>query len=231
MEVMRPREWRNGPVRHGLLRGLIVAGLAPVALLPIALATGQGRAPSRKQRPPIDVVAPPPLSIDPRPALGASSNAELAALFEADQGERKGLSAAATPADWAALTAKDERRRARVAVIVSAGGATTATDWYAAAMIYQHGQTLDDFAHAREYAVEAVRRGDEHGRWLAAAAWDRWLVHAGYPQRFGTQSICDLTDGGLSRCRLYDYDPSITDEERARWNVPSLATALHRLEP
>ena len=155
---------------------------------------------------------------------------ELSALFEADQAERKALSATATPADWAALTASDERRRARVAVIVAAGGATTGADWYAAAMIYQHGQTLGDYAHAREYAVEAVRRGDEDGRWLAAAAWDRWLVHAGYPQRFGTQSACDWSTG-VRRCRLHDYDPSITDEERARWNVPSLATALHRSEP
>ncbi|HEY5240789.1 MAG TPA: hypothetical protein VIJ22_04955, partial [Polyangiaceae bacterium] len=86
---------------YGLRRGLIVAALAPVALLPIAFATDRARVPSQARPPPIAVVAPPAPSIDSRADLGAPSNMELSALFEADQAERKALSATATPADWA----------------------------------------------------------------------------------------------------------------------------------
>ncbi len=96
-------------------------------------------------------------------------------------------------------------------------------------MIYQHGESLDDFARARAYAGEAVRRGEGAGLWLAAAAWDRWLLHAGYPQRFGTQGRCE-NDAGVRHCRLDAYEPSTTDEERARWNVPPLAELLHQFD-
>jgi len=215
-------------VRLGLLRGLLIASLAPAAILPIALAPHHTPAPSPSpSRPsPLAPLAPPPLRDEgPRSALGdPSNNPELSALFEADQGERKAMTPASTPADWAGLATKDEVRRARVAVLLASGAAKTGADWYVAAMIYQHGEALDDFAHAREYALAAVRLGDDDGRWLAAAAWDRWLVHAGYPQRFGTQSVCDSTTG-VRRCHPYDSDPSITDDERARWNVPPLATS------
>ncbi len=56
-------------------------------------------------------------------------------------------------------------------------------------------------------------------RWLAAAAKDRGLMRLGLPQRYGTQyNIAD--DGAWI---LWDVDPSTTDEERAAWNVPTLA--------
>jgi hypothetical protein len=215
--------WHNMLVGQGLLRGLLIAALAPAAILPIALTPHHASVPAPSRPPP---VAPPPLRGEgPRSQLGdPSNNPELAALFEADQGERKAMTRASTPDDWAALAAKDEVRRARVAVLLASGAAKTGADWYAAAMIYQHGEALDDYAHAREYALAAVRLGDDDGRWLAAAAWDRWLVHAGYPQRFGTQRVCDSSTG-VRRCHPYDSDPSITDDERARWNVPPLATS------
>jgi hypothetical protein len=52
---------------------------------------------------------------------------------------------------------------------------------------------------------------------------DRWLLHRGLPQRFGTQYL-DLGDGW----RLYEVDPATTDEERAAWDVPPLTEARRR---
>ena len=108
--------------------------------------------------------------------------------------------------------------------IIAAGGAKTGDDYHAAALVCQHGDKLDDFAKAREYAAKAVELGNERGRWLAAAAWDRWLVNAGYPQRFGTQYLCNPD------CELQESDESTTDEERARWNVPPLEVAKRMMD-
>jgi hypothetical protein len=73
-------------------------------------------------------------------------------------------------------------------------------------------------------------RGAELGhpncRWLAAAAYDRWLMNQGKPQKYGTQYI----SSGDEPYRLGDFDPTTTDEERAAWNVPSLAEALKQAE-
>jgi tetratricopeptide (TPR) repeat protein len=146
-------------------------------------------------------------------------NAELQALYEADQAQRR-------EGRWETLQADDTARRTRVAEILKAGGATTGVDYYNAAMVYQHGGSLDAYAKAREYAARAVELGNERGRWLTAAAWDRWLRNAGYPQRFGTQYRCDK-DG---ECVLQEWDPEVTDEERARWNVPTIEEALKRAE-
>jgi len=154
-----------------------------------------------------------------------NNNSELRLLVEADQAVRQNLpDLKETPVEelkefWERLSADDARRRARVVEIISAGGARTGDDYFAAALVYQHGDDLDDFAKARDYAAKAVELGNERGRWLAAAAWDRWLVNAGYPQRFGTQYMCSPD------CELREWDESTTNEERARWNVPPLEEA------
>jgi len=157
------------------------------------------------------------------------NNSELRALVEMDQAARHDIpdmqeSPEEFKAFWERTSADDAERRARVAEIITVGGATTGEDYFAAALVYQHGDELDDYAKAREYATKAVELGNEDGRWLAAAAWDRWLVNAGYPQRFGTQYLCDPD------CKLEEWNESTTDEERARWNVPPIEVAKHRMD-
>jgi hypothetical protein len=158
----------------------------------------------------------------------SENNAELRMLVEADQAARhqdmSAISEEERRALWEKISADDAARRARVAEIIAAGGAKTGEDYFAAALVYQHGDRLDDYARAREYAAKAVELGDESGRWLAAAAWDRWLVKAGYPQRFGTQYACNPD------CKLQEWDESTTDEMRARWNVPPLETAKKMMD-
>jgi hypothetical protein len=60
---------------------------------------------------------------------------------------------------------------------------------------------------------------------MAAAAYDRWLMYQGRPQKYGTQ----FTTDGKSQ-RLWDVDPATTDEERAAWDVPPLAEQLRKAE-
>lgn len=81
-------------------------------------------------------------------------------------------------------------------------------------MIFQHGDTLDDYWMAHTLAKRSAEMGHNPGRWLAAAALDRWLLNQGKPQKYGTQFYSD----GKS-WRLLKLDPDTTDAERAEWNV------------
>ena len=102
----------------------------------------------------------------------------------------------------------------------AAGELKTGADYWAAALIFQHGEKLEDFAQARAFGIKAAQLGDMRGINLATLAWDRWLMAAGYPQRFGTQYLLD-EEAKLSK--LEPVDASVTDAERARWEVLPLA--------
>src|SRR5207248_8891748 len=95
-----------------------------------------------------------------------------------------------------------------------------AEDYYNAAMLFQHGENLQDIERAEELALKAVELDPKHGaaRWLVAAARDRKLMRLGKPQLYGTQFVPG-NDGKVVRYRV---DPTVSDEERAKWNVPPL---------
>jgi len=147
-------------------------------------------------------------------------NEELRALLAADQEDRGG----------GKLIAKrlsgDRVRLGRVKELLEAGAAEDAEDLFCAAMILQHGSTLEDYWQAHELAKASADGGHAPARWLAAAAYDRWLMHQGEPQHFGTQYFA-MAGGPL---RLWEVDPTTTDDERARWDVPPLRDALERVE-
>jgi tetratricopeptide (TPR) repeat protein len=149
-----------------------------------------------------------------------SVNRELYEIYQADQGDRM------TPEiDWSVVSVRDRQRQARVLEIVEAGEARAADDWFHAAMVMQHGESLDHYQRAHDWALKASELDPDHrtARWLAAAAKDRWLMNQGKPQLYGTQFV--MKD---ETWVLYEVDPTITDEERARWNVPPLAVAQAR---
>jgi tetratricopeptide (TPR) repeat protein len=146
------------------------------------------------------------------------SNTELQRMFREDQADRS--PPPATPEGWKAVSARDAQRRARVKELIAAGALKEGADFLAAGFIFQHGGTPEDYAMAREMGAEAARRGHPGGLWLAAAAWDRGLMHAGKPQRFGTQYSMDKQ---TQQMKLHPVDPAVTDEERARWGFPPLA--------
>lgn len=152
---------------------------------------------------------------------------ELAALWAADRRDHGSVPPVGTPA-YAALRQRDRERRARGAdllVELNAHGSTDARDLYHAAWLFQHGDDAADARRAHELAREAAERGYGPARWLAAASYDRWCMYEGRPQSYGTQFVPDGT-----RYRLWDVDPTTTDDERATWDVPPLAAQLRRAE-
>ncbi|HEY7200163.1 MAG TPA: hypothetical protein VIC57_08130 [Candidatus Dormibacteraeota bacterium] len=143
-------------------------------------------------------------------------NAELRGIFEADQADRR--------SDLGPeVASRDRERRRRVLELLAAGEVVDGADHYHAAMVFQHGGSRESYRRARELALRAAELGHRSGRWLAAAALDRLLVHEGRPQRFGTQYRA--RDG---EWLLVEVDPATTDEERAAWDVPPLGEALAR---
>jgi hypothetical protein len=177
-----------------------------------------------------------PLRVDARwPALEAvfhgavdrwraGLNAELDALYRADQADRSGGPGGIA---WTEVSPRDEQRERRVRAILASGVELGADDRYHAAMVLQHGEDREDYELAHELARRAAEDDADHphARWLAAATLDRALIAAGVPQRYGTQSI---VEGG--RWVLAPVDPTVDDAERARWDVPPLAESRARAE-
>lgn len=121
------------------------------------------------------LIATPALAQPPAP------NAEMARLFAEDQADRK------APIDWQAVGPRDETRRAATAKLLADGALATAEDFHAAAFIFQHGNTADDYLLAHTLALAAVARGKTDSLWIATATLDRYLQAIGQPQVYGTQ--------------------------------------------
>jgi|SRR5579859_5100581 len=151
-------------------------------------------------------------------------NDELHKLYDEDVHEHSQGNKYGTP-EYIAMRERDRQRRQRVQQLVDAGQLTVAADYFHAARIFQHGDTPEDVLNAYKLARQAAELGEQRARWLMAAAYDRWLMYQGKPQKYGTQYVSDGR-----RQRLWDVDPSTTDAERASWDVPPLAEQLRKAE-
>jgi hypothetical protein len=149
-------------------------------------------------------------------------NAELAAIYEADQEDRLH---GAFDCDLDGLFLRDRSRHCRVRAMLAQGVVVTAADHFYAAVIFQHGSSLESLRQSHDLALRARDLGDPRAIRLAAASLDRWFVSVGNQQLFGTQF--HNVDG---RWELISVDPSTTDAERAAWDVPSLAESLEIAE-
>jgi len=119
-------------------------------------------------------------------AAAAQDSEELRAIYEADQADRS-FTSPPTAEEWAEVSERDGRRRARVLQLLRADSLRTGGDLYHAAMILQHGEGSEDILLAHILATAAAFAGDERGRWLSAASLDRYLLRTESPQRLGTQ--------------------------------------------
>jgi hypothetical protein len=151
-------------------------------------------------------------------------NSELQDLFRADQDERTNHPVYGTPEYWA-LRELDAERRTHLRHIIESGGLQEPEDYYHAAWILNHGESVEEIWQAHKLAKEAAKFGLRHARWLTAATYDRWLMYQGRPQKYGTQIV---PDG--KRQRVWDVDPATSDAERAEWDVPPLAEMYQRAE-
>ncbi len=177
-----------------------------------------------RPRPPLEVAA----DLDPQGTYvsrppSPSSNAELAALFEADQAPRANPDATV---DWGAISAQDRARRARTRELLDGGQINSAEDYWRAAFIFQHGDRPEDYLLAHSLAVVAVGLGRQDATWIAAATMDRYLQSTGQPQIYGTQFQIregQTTQGDFNRELL-------PDQVRRSSNVPTLAEQARSLD-
>ena len=145
-------------------------------------------------------------------------NEELAALFEEDRAD------AQTFQGEEAFLAS-QARRYHVEQLLAERKVNTADDYFHACFIFQHGERLDHWAKAHLMARTAADLGHPRAKYMAAASYDRWLMRQGKPQKYGTNSVAD--NAGW---RVWDYDPTTTDEERAALDVPPLSELLERVK-
>ena len=85
------------------------------------------------------------------------------------------------------IKARGEERRRQVSAMLAKGQVQTAEDFHDAALLFQHGESADDYLLAHIFAVDAVIKGDDKSKFLAAATLDRYLQFINKPQVFGTQ--------------------------------------------
>jgi len=151
-----------------------------------------------------------------------SLNREVYLAFLADQEDRK------PPIEDVEAVKKRDAARLRLAKIaVEKNLLRTADDNYHAAMIFQHGPETSDTETSARLAKKAtaLRPHFPAARWLYAAATDRYLQRIGKPQIYGTQY--KMVEG---KWTMEPYDrKAVTDSDRMRWRVPSLAEQDERI--
>ncbi|MDG2533659.1 hypothetical protein P6144_08380 [Sphingomonas sp. HITSZ_GF] len=148
-----------------------------------------------------------------------TTNAEMTALFDADQKAREDWD----HADHARIEAEDRKRRARARELLDVGALESGADYYHAAFLFQHGDTPDDYLLAHALALAAGTRGYPAG-WIAAATLDRYLQTSGQPQIFGTQY-----QARQGKTTQQPFAPAlIPDSLRKALNVPVIGTAPPR---
>jgi hypothetical protein len=163
---------------------------------------------------------------DPKPSKpialvpsGAVSK-RIKRLFDDDQNARM-----AEKIDWNMLQREDQIRRQEVIQYILRDQLSIDTDFIGAGFIYQHGPCADSYLLAHQLAGYAIALSEgivstgqlqQSSRWLYAAAYDRYLLTNGLPQRFGTQYR--FAGPNCSNVPA-PFDPKTTSEERTLYGV------------
>lgn len=154
-------------------------------------------------------------------AAAPADNAELQKIRDADQADRQG------DIDWSKVAPRDEARLERVRAIIREGNLRTATDYGNAALVFQHGNTVEDIRTAHALATLAMNMDPDNKkrRWLVAASWDRLLEYQHQPQWYGTQFMSNEQG-------WYVYPvqkDAVSDQQRQEMNVPTLAETYQKV--
>jgi hypothetical protein len=125
----------------------------------------------------------------PLPAQKGNGEAsEVHRLFLEDQADRERLNGVlGSSAEWQKVKQRDRQRQARLRKLLTSNALKSGQDYHDAAFIFQHGDTSEDYLLAHTLAIASVAKGDQDGRWIAAATLDRYLQSVKKPQIFGTQ--------------------------------------------
>jgi hypothetical protein len=128
-----------------------------------------------------------------------------------------------------------DARRAEIRKLLEEKKLTSGEDFSDASLIFQHGQTPEDFLFAHVLAVEALIHGGSADKWIAAATLDRYLQSVNQPQVFGTQYPGDKAAGNTPKPQVdphvlhiqrtqQPYDPTLLpDSVREDFCVPDVS--------
>lgn len=141
---------------------------------------------------------------------------ELKILFDEDQQDCLNQPSDSTP-EHEALRKRIQDRLTKVQVILNTNKQFSGEDYFHACILFMHSDCTEDFWQAYQLGLKSIKLKHDVARKYTAAAYDRWLMYQGKPQKYGLQYVPDGT-----RLRIWDVDPETTDEERAEWNVPPL---------
>jgi len=156
-----------------------------------------------------------------KPLAAVASNAEMTAIFDADQADRQ-----AKPIDWKVVGPADEKRRARTQQLLAAGALQTADDFWEAAFVFQHGDTANSYLLAHILAEVSVAKGKKEAIWISAATLDRYLLQIGQKQVLGTQYM--RTNGAWTQ-EPYDRE-LISDALRRQLHVGTQAEQAEQMK-
>lgn len=142
---------------------------------------------------------------------------EMQRIYEEDQKARQPGMA---KIDWVLVAKSDAERRRATAKLLAEGRLHAGGDFKAAAFVFQHGDTPDDYLLAHTLALVAVARGEPEAVWIASASLDRYLQSIHRPQIYGTQF--NNEPGKPTTQEPYDR-ALVSDAVRRALNVPSQA--------
>lgn len=155
----------------------------------------------------------------------AQRSLELQKIRDADQADRawqKDLEKGKQPSQETLenMASHDLQRRMRIGEIFGEGCLKSAADYEAAFIVYQHGNTANQYFQAFLWSQQALALGDTHVKGDVATAMDRYLVSTGQKELFGTQAI-QPTLGGCWCIQPVEesFPQSLRDEYRGGKNT------------
>jgi hypothetical protein len=150
-----------------------------------------------------------------------ADNAQLSAMFDADQSERRDWHVKKIDSDT--LFKNDEKRRSEAMRLLTTGQVRTAADFHYAAFLFHHGHTIDDYRLATSLAWigMTIDPANKDFAYLTASTWDRFMMEQGKPQWYGTKCRHEIDTSGKQE--LYPVDEkAVTDSDRARFDLKPL---------
>jgi hypothetical protein len=156
------------------------------------------------------------------------SSAEMKQIFIQDQFDR-GNDPFAKPGGpepkalpGAEMRRNDDTREVRVKELLQQDQLHTGTDYYRAALVFQHSGNPEGILLAHVLAEVALSKGEAPALWLAAATLDRYLVQIKQRQIFGTQfkALARSDETKPYLFVLNDIEPNlISDQLRAEFCI------------
>jgi hypothetical protein len=150
-----------------------------------------------------------------------ADNPRLSTMLDEDQADR--VLWRTKKIDSETILRRDESRRQEIRRMLAAAQVRTAHDFYCAALIFHHGQTIDDYRLAASLAwvSTTIEPGNKDYAYMSASTWDRFMVGQGRPQWYGTKCRHEAKQPGKDE--LYPVDETaVTDIDRARFDLKPL---------